>query len=150
MADIADEIEAVVGCHRGSIEQVRGSRFGVRGGGEEVAEVGGGQGCKGFGREAAEVGESGGGVGDEGRLVALAAVGDGSEEWGVGLDEDAVGGGEGGGLADGFGSGVGEIAGEGEVETGVERAAGVIEGAGKAVHDAAESVGLPMLGEEGE
>ena len=67
-------------------------------------------------RDAAEFGEGGGGVGDEGGLVALAAEGDGGEERGVGFDQDAVGGGEGGGFADGFGGGIGEVAGEGEIE----------------------------------
>ena len=67
-------------------------------------------------------------MGDEGGFVALAAVGDGGEEGGVGFDEDAVGGGEGGGFADGLAAGVGEVAGEGEVEAGVEGAAGVFDG----------------------
>ena len=99
----------------------------VAGGGEEVVEVGGGEGGEFFGGDAAEGGEGCGGVGDEGGFVALAAVGDGGEEWGVGLDEDAVGGGVGGGFADGGGFGVGEVAGEGEVEAGGDGAAGLFE-----------------------
>ena len=68
-------------------------------------EVGGGLGGERFGGDAAEFGEGGGGVGDQGGLVALAAVGDGREEGGVGFDQDAVGGGEGGGFADGLAAG---------------------------------------------
>ncbi len=85
-------------------------------------------------------------MGDEGGFVALASVGDGGEEGGVGFDEDAVGGGEGGGVTDGLGLGVGEIASEGEVETEVEGAAGFFEASGEAVHDAGEAGGLPVLG----
>ncbi len=40
-------------------------------------------------------------MGDEGGLVALAAVGDGGEEGGVGFDEDAGRRGQDSGLADG-------------------------------------------------
>ncbi len=89
-------------------------------------------------------------MGDEGGLVSLAAVGDGGEEWGVGFDEDAVGGGLGGGFADGGGFGVGEVAGEGEVEAGGDGEAGLFGGAGEAVHDAAERVWGPVFGDEGE
>ena len=45
--------------------------------------------------------------------------------------------------------GVGEVAGEGEVEAGVEGAAGLLEVAGEAVHDAGEAVWGPVLGDEG-
>ncbi len=67
-------------------------------------------------------------------------MGDGSEEGGVGFDEDAVGGGL-AGFADGGGFGVGEVAGEGEVEAGFEGAAGLGGGSGEAVHDAARPWG---------
>ena len=92
-----------------------------------------------FARDAAEFGEGGGGVGDQGRLVALAAEGNGGEERGVGFDQDAVGGCEGGGFADGLGGGIGEVAGEGEIEAEGERSAGFVDAAGEAVHDAGGS-----------
>ena len=156
----ADYVETVVGCHRGSIKLVLSSQFSVLssssqlwavcGCREEGLEVGGGLSGEEFARDAAEFGEGGGGVGDEGRLVALAAEGNGGEERGVGFDQDAVGGCEGGGFADGLGGGIGEVAGEGEIEAEGERAAGFVDAAGEAVHDAGERVGLPVLGEQAE
>src|ERR1039458_3381495 len=130
-------------------------KWSVRGGrGKESLKVGGGLSGKVGGGDAAEFGEGGGGVGDEGGLVALAAEGNGGEEGGVGLDQDAVGGSKGGGLADGLGGGVGEVAGEGEVEAERERAAGFVDAPGEAVHDAGRRgvtrVRLPVLGEQGE
>ena len=80
----------------------------------------------------------------------LASVGDGSQEWGVGFDEEAVGGGCGCGFADGGGFGVGEVAGEGEVEASGDGFLGLGGGAGEAVHDAAEAGGGPVLVDEGE
>ena len=104
---------------------------------------------EGLGGEGAEVGEEGGGVDDEGGLVLLAAVGDGGEEGGVGLDHDAVWRGGDGGLTDGFGAGVGEVAGEGEVEAGGEGLGGLGGGAGEAVHHAGEVVRGPVGVDEG-
>ena len=89
-------------------------------------------------------------MGDVGGLVALAAVGDGGEEGSVGFDEDAVGRGEGGGFADALRLRVGEVSGEGEVEAEVQRAAGVFDVAGEAVHDPGQARGLEVLGDEGE
>ena len=94
-------------------------------------------------------------MGDERGLVALAAEGNGGEEGRVGLDQDAVGGREGGGLADRFGGRIGEVAGEGKIETQIQRPASLVDAAGEAVHDAGWGVGaarvrLPVFGEEGE
>lgn len=81
-----------------------------------MAEVFGGQGGEFQGGDAAEGCEGGCGVGDQGGLVALAAVGDGGEKGAVGLDQNAVRRGCESGIADGLRLWVGEIAGEGEVE----------------------------------
>lgn len=88
-------------------------------------------------------------MGDEGGLVALAAMGDGGKERRVRFNEDAVRGGEGGGFADGLGCGVGDVTGEGEIEAEFEGAAGVLYVSGEAVHDAWKRVGLPVFREEG-
>ena len=95
--------------------------------GEKIVEVGGGEGGDLVDGDSAEVGEGGGGVGDEGGLIGLAAVGDRREEGSVGLDQDAAGGGGDGDLADGLGGGVGEVAGEGEMEAERERAGGLVQ-----------------------
>ena len=89
-------------------------------------------------------------MGDEGGLVALAAVRDGGEEGGVGFYEDSGGGSEDGGLADGGGTGIGDVSCEGEVEAGGDGAVCLIDVAGEAVHDAAELERYPVLLDEGE
>ena len=53
---------------------------------------------------------------DQGGFVALAAQGDGREKGRVGLDQDAVGGRELGGVADGLRLRISQVAGEREVE----------------------------------
>ena len=87
---------------------------------EERPKVRGGEAGQGFGRDAAKVREEGGGVDDEGWLIALAAMRDGGEERGVGFNEDAVGGGEGCGVSDALGLRVGEVSSEREVEAEIE------------------------------
>ena len=77
-----------------------------------------------------------------------ATMRDGREEGRVGFDEDAICGSEGCGIANGGRSRVGKVSGEGEIEAEVERAAGVVEIAGEAVHDAGDAVGVPMLGDK--
>ena len=78
-------------------------------------EVGGGLGGYGLRRGVAELRQKGCGVGGVGGLVLLATQRDRREEWGVGLDEDAVGGGFSGDLLDQRRFGVGKVAGEGEI-----------------------------------
>lgn len=57
-------------------------------------------------------GDEGGGVGDVGGFAAFAAVGDGGEEWGVGLEHEVAEGGGVDGFADGGGVFEGGNAGE--------------------------------------
>ena len=59
-----------------------------------------------------------------------------------------MGGGELGGFADGLRFGVGQVAGEGEMEAGSEGALGFGNASGEAMHDAAEVVRGPVLGDE--
>ena len=64
-------------------------------------------------------------MGDEGGLVALAAVRDGREEGGVSFDEDAVEWGERGGFADVGRARVSQVSGERQVEAEGKGAFGV-------------------------
>jgi hypothetical protein len=99
---------------------------------------------------AADGADLGGDLPDPGGLVAFAAVGDGGEEGGIGLDEEAIGGDGGGDGAKVGGLGEGDVAGEGNHEADVEGAAGVVGGSGEAVEDSAKIVGSPMLLKLGE
>ncbi len=87
-------------------------------------------------------------MGDERRLVALASQRDWGEEGGVGFDQDAVAGCEGRGIPNALGFGVSQVSGEGDVEAEVEGAAGVVDGAGEAVHDAGQAGGAEVLFDE--
>ena len=88
---------------------------------------------------------SAGGLGHQGRLVALAAIGRGSEPGRVGFDQDAVEGHAGGHVAERLRLGIGKIAGKGEEEAQVERAPRLLPSAAEAVHDAAQAGWPPML-----
>ena len=117
---------------------------------KEALEVCGGEGGEGFRSDAAEICEERGGVDDQGWLVALAAMGNGSKEWGVRLDEDAVSGGEGCGITNACRSRVSEVSGEGEIEAKIERAPGVGQIAREAVHYSRDTVRRPVFGDQGE
>ena len=85
-----------------------------------------------------------------GGVVELASVGDGGEEGGVGLNQDAVGRGGGGDLLDVGGPGVGEVAGEGEVAAEGEGPAGILLGTGEAVEQEGQAGRGPVGLEQGE
>ena len=83
--------------------------------------------------------------GDQGGLVALAAIGGGREPGRVGFDQDAVERQAGGHVAQGLRLGVGEVAGKGDEEAEVERAPRLLPPAAEAVHDAAQAGVAPVV-----
>src|SRR5271170_257739 len=95
-------------------------------------------------RQVADFGELFGDSGDPGRLVALAAIGHRSEEWGVGFDQHAVERDLHGDIADGLRFRECDVAGKGDKEAAVHGAPGVVPFAGEAVQDAAEAFGRPF------
>ena len=88
------------------------------------------------------MGDEGGGVGDVGGFAAFAAMGDGSEEGGVGFEHEAVEGGGANGFADGGGVFEGGDAGEADEVSECSDLALFGGGADEAVEDGAEFSGV--------
>jgi len=85
-----------------------------------------------------------------GGLVALAAEALRSEEGGIGFDEDGVERKDGSDVAQGLGFRIGDVAGEGDAETHVEAAAGIVESAAETVENAAVAGAGPAFFEDGQ
>src|SRR5271157_1917748 len=80
-----------------------------------------------------------------GRLVALASIGRRSQPGRVGFDQNSVQGKARGDVAERLGLRIGQIAGKGDEKTQVKRAGGLFVVSTEAVHNAAETCGLPMF-----
>ena len=106
---------------------------------KQPEKVFGGRGGDFIRRDVEESGQGPGGLGHQGRLVALAAMRGGSEPGRVGFHQNPVQWHAGGHVAQRLRLGVGEIAGKGDQKAKVERAPRLLPTAAETVHDAAQA-----------